>query len=305
MLSGSNVRRELSAAIPVRFAPIWGLILFILIVITVLFFLFPKEELLEALNKQRQADKVVRQYLTNLVDLYPQDQSFKLLLAEQHLELADIEKAFSAIQPYLAKKDVKSDVYMKALWIYYRILQVATFALPPSSETRLVAENKLKKLVKELAAVDLNTEHLLQLGNGAAQLGMNQEALGLYQRVIQNPVSKAPGMVELYAKAAQLAQGYSQYIFTSQLYFLAQTSAPNEKMAASYYIKALQSLVAGNLLTLALEQAQANLNGLSNNQEVLLYLVSLARRANNTELAQQYMLKILKLTYQDNDNQAI
>jgi hypothetical protein len=302
MLSGSIVRRELSATVPVRFAPVWGLVLFILIVVTVLFFLFPKEELLDALNKQRQADKVVKQYLTNLVDLYPQDQSFKLLLAEQHLGLADVEKAFSAIQPYLAKKDVKSSTYMKALWIYYRILQVTTFALPPSSETRLAGENKLKTLVKQLTAVDLNTERLLQLGNGAAQLGMNQEALGLYQRVVEKPVSKEAGMSELYAKAAQLALGYSQYTFTAQLYFLAQKSAPNEKLATSYYIQALQSLVAGNLLTLALEQAQANLNGLSNNQEALLYLVSLARRANNTELAQQYMLKILKLTYQDNDN---
>ena len=305
MSSGLTVRSDQGmVSRPIRFAPFWGLFLFILIVVTVLFFLFPKEELLQSLEKQRQADKVVKQYLVNLVDLYPKDQELKLLLAEQHLGFADVQQALKTIQPYLTKKSTNSKLYSRAQWIYYRILEVTTFALPPASEARLAGENQLKGLVKKLLTIEgMNTEQLLVLGNGAALLGLNEEALGLYQRVVKLPPSRAKGMAELYVKAGSLALGYSQYLFSAQLYFLAQKSASDEKAAASYYVKALQSLVSGNLLNQALNEAQANLSELSNNQEVLLYLVSLARSANNTQLAQQYMLKILNLKYQDNADQ--
>lgn len=304
MSSGLTVRNDQGmVSKPIRFAPFWGLFLFILIVVTVLFFLFPKEELLQSLEKQRQADKVVKQYLVNLVDLYPKDQEFKLLLAEQHLGFADIQQALKTIQPYL-KKGTNSKLYSRAQWIYYRILEVTTFALPPASEARIAGENQLKSLVKKLVGIEgMSTEQLLELGNGAALLGLNEEALGLYQRVVKLPASRAEGMDKLYATAGTLVLGYSQYLFSAQLYFLAQKSASDEKVAASYYVKALQSLVSGNLLNQALNEAQANLSELSNNQEVLLYLVSLARSANNTQLAQQYMLKILNLKYQDNADQ--
>lgn len=274
-----------------RFAPPLMLFAFVLISGALLVFFFPKEQLLTNIAVQRQADKVARQYVENLIRLYPYDEHLKLLAADQNFKLGNVARAVQEIMPFVGK-NIKTHEDWQALWLYFQILRLETYSMPEVSYRRRSGMLQMREMIKSLADGDLTSEELISLAVDAGDLNDSTTAKKLYDRVL---TMKPMGEADLYAKGGRYMLGYSQYKTSAELYFIAEALAYQISEKREYYILGLKSLQSGNLLNEAMQAAKKHINGLSNDRETLIFLARLSLASNDVSLAQQYMKKILQM----------
>jgi len=274
-----------------KLASPWLIFLSIVIILLLLFLFFPKEALLTNIAKQKQPDKIARQYLHNLLALYPEDVKLKLLLAEQHIALGDIEKAIKTVLPYIDEGPDNADEW-KAIWLYYQIVQTDTYQYPEQSEKRKEGIKQMHKMLHVLAKGPFNTQQLVNLLQAAIGLNDSSVVRFIYKRIVNR---KPDQPSEVYARLAKAALSYGDYKMSADLYFLAQQQAPLLAHKRDYFIRGLRSLQSGNLLNEAFEIVDKKINELKQDRKTLLFLTHLALSANQPEKAQQYMKRVLYL----------
>ncbi len=274
-----------------RFAPPLLLFGFILISIALLFFFFPKEELLMNIAAQRQADKVAKEYIENLIALYPKDSKLKLLAAEKNIKLGHVANAVKDIMPFINHR-IQTKEDWQALWLYFQILKLETYSMPEVSYQRRSGFLKMKHMLEMLSAGNLTSGQLMSLALDAGDLNEPKIVLGLYARVLK---MQPEGEAVLYAQGGKYALGYSEYETSAQLYFIAEKLAYPLLEKRDYFISGLKSLQSGNLLDEAMKASEQHIDGLSNDRDTLLFLAKLALASNHVSLAQQQMKKILRM----------
>lgn len=278
-----------------RFVRWWQILGFIVVAMFLLWFFFPQDELLQDIAQQQQADKIARQYLHNLVDLYPQKKEYNLLLIEQDLKFGKLSKAVAAIMPFLVKKPTtKTD--WQALMLYYEILRVETYAKPEVSYARKQGLLKMRDLIAILKQGQLNAEDLLRVGDDLVEMGENKSALEVYQRVLVLRDKKCiEDCAQLYAAAGRFMLAYSDYKASAEFYFLAQVNAKTLAAQRDYFMAAVKSLQSGNLLDLALAEGRKHIRNLADDKDTLLFLSNLALAANKPKLAHDFMKRVVRL----------
>lgn len=276
-----------------RFAPPWLLVILIVISAALLFFFFPKEQILKNIAEQRQADQVAKQYMVNLILLYPHSRKLQSLLARQNIVKGDIASAVSMFVP-LTSHPVRTEKDWQALWLYYQILRIETYAQPEISYQRLIGLSKMKNIIEILVTGKLQSSEVIILAEDSLSLNLVKLGLDLYQRLITMPFA---GNAEYYAQGAKNVLGYGQYKLSAQLYFIAEKSSIELANKRHYFIEGLKSLQSGNLLDEAMKAAAQNINGLSDDRETLLFLTRLSLAADRPDMAEQYMKTALKLRF--------
>jgi len=278
-----------------RFVRWWQILGFIVVAMFLLLFFFPKGQLLQSIAQQRQADKIVRQYLHNLVDLYPQEKKYHLLLIEQDLKFGKLSKVIAAIMPFLVKKPTtKTD--WQALMLYYNILRIETYAKPEIGYARKQGLLKMRNLITVLKQGPLNAEDLLGIGDDLVKMGENKPALAVYQRVLTLQDKKCiQDCAQLYVAAGKFMLAYSKYKASAEFYFFAQGHAKTLAAQRDYFMAAVKSLQSGNLLDLALTEGYKHIGNLANDKETLIFLSRLALAANKPKLAHDFMKRVVRL----------
>jgi hypothetical protein len=273
----------------------WQMLGFLIVSLFLLFFFFPKEQLLHNIAQQRRADVIARQYLQHLVTLYPKEKNYTLLLIEQKLQAGELSGAISAIMSLVVEQP-KTEIDWKALSLYYKILRVQTYAKPEVSYARRQGIQKMRELITVLQRGPLNAEDLLMIGDDLVKMDNPQAALSVYQRLLTLPQKQcAHDCAELYAAAGRFMLGYRNYRGSAAFYFLAQDSAEALDKKRNYFMLAVKSLQAGDLLELAVTESNKNVGDLVNDKQTLIFLSRLALAANKPKLANDYVNRILRL----------
>lgn len=283
-----------------KFAPIFAIVVLIVITVTILVLFFPKQELLYNIAQQKQADIVALKYLQNLLQIYPFDTNLKLLLAKQNISQGDIQKAIDVVTPYIKQKPTTKNDWL-ALWLYFQIIRTKTYAEPKISYARIRGQKIMRSIIKQLATGDLPPEDLLQLADDALSVNEPQSAIFIYKRIVTMKITPTQPS-DTYEKAAKTALAYGEYGICAKLYFLAKQHATSLNEKRKYYVSGLKALQSGNMLDKIMDIAQEHLGELKNDRETLLFLNNLAISANKLNIAEIYIKKILRLKHLDTEN---
>ena len=275
----------------------WHFLLFFLMFAVITYFLFPPHIITSYLETAKP-NSVSRAYLRNMVAKYPNNPTYKILLANQELSVGNITYAQELVTPYFSN-DPKTAVGWLAAWSQYLINRTQAFQLPEHNPERLQFEAKMKTQIQLLTRSPyLGTDEALTLAGDATALGLIKEAVSIYQRLVTTPPNAVPA--KTFAKAGETALFISDYRASADLYFAAQDRTIDRVKQREYFMKAIQSLERGNLTKEALDAANTHLGDLSDDSPTLSFLANLAISANQPETAQDYAMRMLKLEYRSN-----
>jgi len=262
---------------------------FIIVALLLLFFFFPKQELLTRIEKQRTADRVARIYIQNLVALYPNNQSLKLIGADQDIQFGELASAIKQVLPLVTQQPSSPNDW-KALWLYYQIIRTETYALPEVSDARAKGLVKMQGLLATLTKHFFTSSETLILANDAIALGKPDMAIMLYKNIAR---TKPEASDVLYTEGAKFALSQGEYQLSADLYFITEQHSQTIAAKRQNFIAGLKSLQSGNLLNDALLAAEKYLGELSNDRTTLVFLTKLALAANQPALAEVYIKRAL------------
>ena len=275
----------------------WHFLVFFLIFAAITYFLFPPHIITTYLETAKP-NSVSRAYLRNMVEKYPNNPTYKILLANQELSVGNIDYAQQLVTPYFSN-DPKTAVGWLAAWSQYLITRTQAFRLPENNAQRKAFEATMKTQVPVLTRSPyLGTDEALTLASDAAALGLVKEAVIIYQRLVTTPINEVPA--KTFAKAGQIALFISDYRASADLYFAAQARTIDRTKQREYFILAIESLQHGNLMKEALAAASTHLGDLSDDNTTISFLANVALKAGQPEAAQDYAVQMLKLEYRSN-----
>ena len=287
MLSASPVELEYKSP---RFAPPTMLIAFVVIMLSILYLIFPKEAILEKTLSTKRADELSVAYLSNLLTKDPNNEQLRIKLTEQKLQQGDWAKAQQTLKPLLQEK-INNNLKWQSEWLKYEIQRSKTLA-EEKDLTHAEALEQLRNSVNQLAQAPLKNDALNALAQDALSLNMPKVAVSVYKRMISSG-DEFDGY--WYANAGRIALSTQDYRFSSNLFLEAYQRATTVKTKREYFLSALRSLQAGNKSVLAMKIAHEHLHDLENDRQTLVFLTRLALAANQPHKAQSYIEKIMQL----------
>jgi hypothetical protein len=288
--------------IKVKFASRWQILGFIIVAIILLLFFFPKEGILDSITRQREADRLAKLYLQNLVDLYPSNKQFHILLAEQNIGAGEVVKAVKRVLPFVVT-DPQAKTDWRALLLYYKIVRIETYSKLRMSYARARGMQRMQQLLEVLLKGSFSKPDMLMLAQDAVQLNQIDTALTIYQKITAVPpvacIDRDMQMcLALSVNGAKFMLSQSKYKTAAKLYFLAQLNSTNLADKRLYFINGLKCLQSGNMLEDAMQAAQKHIGKLAHDKETLVFLTRLALMSNKPKLAQQYIRHALQLKQQ-------
>ncbi|MGD9107693.1 MAG: hypothetical protein PVI75_00795 [Gammaproteobacteria bacterium] len=289
-------------SIKAKFAAWWQILGFIVVAVILLLFFFPKEGILGNIAQQREADRLAKLYLQNLVDLYPGNKQFHILLAEQNVRAGEVVEAVKQVLPFVVVEP-KTKTDWHALLIYYKIVRIETYSKPRLSYARTRGMQKMQQLLEVLLKGNFAALDMLMLAQDAVKLNRIDTALAAYNKITAVPpaacVSRDMQMcLALSVDGAKFMLSQSKYKAAAQLYFLAQLNSTSLADKRLYFINGLKCLQSGNMLEDAMQAAQKHIGSLAHDKKTLVFLTRLALMSNEPKLAQQYIRRALQLKQQ-------
>ncbi len=290
--SASHALRRSDRQATERLFSIWSISLFAFGIVLVLMVLFPKQRIFNQVAQASQASTASTFFLENLLRTTPEDADLRLLLAHHQLELGNISESQQALSVVLNSH--AANMWLRAQLLQLQILEIQTFASVEASEARKQGLEQVRKqidlIVGQSQIEDL--EILKRLAQSALTVGHRHVAQAIFEQLGQQ---SAPHTASWYAKAAKLALGQGDYHKAASLYFSAQQRETKRLKHREYYLAALKTLQAGNLLREAVKEAEVHLGSLKNDEETLFYLVALGRAAGDGAFAQRYVRSLLRV----------
>lgn len=234
----------------------WLITVLVIITIILLIFFFPRKNVLKQIKQQQSADLMARNYVNNLITIYPNNDALKLVRVNQNIQLGKLSDAIKEILPFVISKPSTPGDW-QALWLYYQIVRTETYALPSSSAARPAGFAKMQSMFDKLYQHFTVGPELIMLATDAIYLNNTNTALILYRKIVYSKV-KYP--VDMYVWIARLAFGEKDYKLSADAYFIAKQLTPAISDKRKYFILGLKSLQSGNLLPLAQVYAQIALS---------------------------------------------
>ena len=251
-----------------RFSPPTTIMAFVVVMLAVLYIVFPKNILLEQTAVAQRADELSVVYLQE-----------EWTTAQQVLQS-------------LLQEKINNNLSGQSQWLQYKIQHSRSVALKKHVSFRQ-ALHQWQDDIKQLAHVPVGNDALNALAQDALTLNMPNIAVAVYQRMLNsNEVFDA----SWYAEAGRVALSTGNYELSAQLYWLAYAGVNKRDDKRKYYIAALSSLQAGNKVEQAIAVAQQKIGDLANDRKTLIFLTRLALAANHPDLAQQYLQKVMGLS---------
>ena len=277
-----------------RFASPVMIIAFIVVMLGVLYLVFPKEAILEQTLSAKRADELSLSYLNNLLAEDPQNQQVRLKLTEQELQRGEWRKAQQTLKPLLQEK-INNNLKWQSEWLKYEI-QRSQAIVAEKGLTHAEALEQLRGNVNQLANAPLKNEALNALAQDALTLNMPKVAVSVYKRMLN---SGEEFDAYWYAHAGKIALSTKDYNLSSRLYFEAFRRVEKIDAKREYYLSGLRSLQSGDKLDEAIKVSETNIGDLKNDRETLVFLTRLALAANRPQLAEKHMQAIMRLNVSD------
>lgn len=248
--------------------------------------------LVEQIYRYGRHDELSATYIGSLLHADPGNRRLRLTLVERLLEQGDVAEARQALAP-LRRAAGGEDREIRLL--DYRLLRAEADRAPGPAEAARARDRARRELAR-LAALDWEPAQLARLAEEARALGVPELAARLYRRLADIDAERAGDWT---ARAAQTALATGDYRATVEAYLAAAGRVRTSGERRDYVLKAIKTLQSGNLLGEALALADAHLADLAGDDAALLYLVRLARAANDPARAQAYAKLMLHMSGND------
>lgn len=263
-------------------------------VVLTLVLIFPGRGILTT-NTVRQAkpDAVSLTYLANLARQEPNNPSIRFKLAEEHLKLGKIAEARAALEPLYNSPDsaVRQRARLEDLKLQMQQLQ----AMPPGSKERAKETERMRQEVVAMTQYQWDTAGLTELADVAGQLGARKVRAEIYLRIVKtdNKITR-----EWIDQAAQKVLGDSEYLTAAELHFAAMERSVSIEDRRHHFTSAIKAYQAGNMGREALLAAETRMGPLATDDETLLFMIKLARAANDLKRAQVYAKRLLRMSHE-------
>lgn len=270
-----------------------GLLVVAAMVLVLLVMLYPRQQLLDRLRAEQRNDELSVSYLANLLTSEPDNDDLRILLAERHFSLGQIERAEAVLAPLMRKTIASEDTRLRLSRLTYSLLEQHTNAAPPGSGMSQALRAQEIKALEDRLSMNWSTPELLAFARKATAL----EQLSLAQRfhaLIQfdSEGDRAPWFEE----AVRTALWAQDYTGAALLHQRALQITPSLERKRMHLREALRILQSGNLLDAALAVAQQHSDIIGNDRALLDYLTRLSLAANRPAQAEGYARRLLQMS---------
>lgn len=269
----------------------WTLLGVAVAVAVTLILIFPGQGVLTKKTAQTRPDEVSLTYLNNLAQKEPGNAELRFTLAQKEAEAGKIAEARAALEPLYNSPDPA--VRQRARVTDFKLHLQQSHALPPGSKER---EREMERMRQELAAMsqyEWNAAGLLELADLAGQVGARKLRADTYLRIARSDEKVGRDWID---KAGRAALSDGEYGTASEIYFTAQAKAQSREDQRYYFVAGVKALQAGNLMREALTAADKNIGALAQDDEILRFMIRLARMSNDMPRAQSYTKKLMRMS---------
>ncbi len=269
----------------------WTLLGVAAVVGVTLVLIFPGRGLLTQKTVERHADQVSTSYLNTLAKQEPQTPELRFTLAEKEAELGKIAEARAALEPLYNSPD--PGIRQRARVTDFKLQMQQMYAFQPGSGDRQRANEKLRQELVAMSQYEWDEAGLLDLAKLAEQVGDRKLRAEIYLRIAKNDPRDARKWLD-QSTAITLADG--GYRAAAETYFSAMDSAPSREDKRYYFMEGVKAYQAGNMIREALAAADRHIDGLADEDEILRFMIRLARMANDMPRAQAYAKKLMRMS---------
>ena len=274
-------------------ANIAGIGLAVLLALTIGFPHASLEERLASNEKHRQADRLTAEYLKVFLEAEPQAHGLRVQLVRQLIQLGAFDEARAATRPLHAAS--APEWTREAAWLELDMLEQEVFAAAPGSIERAALRSKMNQHLQRLLAQPQDPQRLQQLLDRA--LASDDTALAVDAlRALAGSEERLDA--DSLSTAAGAALGLQEYRIAADLYFSAMEASPRFDDQRTYFLQALRTLQSGGRYADAIVAADRHLQRFRHDRDTLMFLTRLARAANMPDVAERYVILLLKLSLQ-------
>lgn len=269
----------------------WTLLGVAVAVAVTLILIFPGQGVLTQKTATQRPDDVSLTYLNSLAQKEPGNAELRFTLAQKEAEAGKIAEARAALEPLYNSPDPA--VRQRARLTDFKLQLQQTQAMSSGSKER---EREMERLRQELAAMsqyEWNAAGLLDLANLAGQVGARKLRADTYLRIARSDEKVARRWIE---EAGRAALGDGEYVTASEIYFTAQGKAQSREDQRHYFLSGVKALQAGNMMREAVAAADKHVGALAQDDEILRFLIRLARMSNDMPRAQSYAKKLMRMS---------
>ncbi|WP_432723387.1 tetratricopeptide repeat protein [Jeongeupia wiesaeckerbachi] len=267
----------------------WAVIVLIATTAGGLYLLHTNDSALGQLAEKHGNDAVSVDYLRALLQTHPENDQVRRALFDGYMQQQRYGDAEALLPVWEAKAGRQRECQQKRLLI----AEARTTSLP-AGPTRDANLARLRSLLAEMAAKPAADEIdwlIVKLGNYAPD-----QLPALYQTLAVRDQGRAPHWHEM---AGALALAHSRYRDAATSYFAAQAASRSPDNRKRYFLAGVAALQSGNLLAEALSAADTHGSKLLGDRDVLLALTRLARAAGNSNAADKYARRLVRMAWLD------
>ncbi len=257
----------------------WQLGLIALLVLALLFLIFPRKALVEQLYQQNSLDELTLSYIQNLYRADPSNVDVGLLLAKSQQERMSLAELEALLVPLVQAGDERQRTGALTMLLnrYQKVL-----ASPLQASERAVVVRQLG-LVLEWAALQKVAPHLAQqLAALAFEVNLPRLGLLFFDQVEPGQSLKT---LERYARQAL---GNGSYALAARYFLMARDGVVNTDDARRLFMAGIDTLMAASQFEQAMQLAEQHLGGLDQDAPTLRYLARTALAAGQTARAAYY-----------------
>lgn len=274
------------------FFPLSEVLVFAVLILMILYFLYPKD-LLQKVLAQNQSAAVTLSYLKAFKKEHQQNPQFMYTLIEQEIDLGQLAQAKLDIHYFETISIASHPEYQSQLhWLNYLLQRGKTLKTKMNTPKRIAYLHQLRDMIELLSKEPLKPQQFKALALDCLWLGKANTALSIYKNLMNtNQLTTAQD----YAQGGDIAMQNNAQLDSSKFYWTAYQKAKTSKSQKLYALNAIKALWAGNYVKEAVALADQLPPSLINDRDALLYLSQLALAANQPEIAEKYALKALLL----------
>ena len=269
----------------------FSLAAFSTLVIAALVLMFPFKVLVDRVLRDRRGDELTVSYLHNLLRTDPQNLEMVLRLARQQLAGGEYAGMRETLSPVLASP-VDSDRVAARILLWEAGEHQWRKAPVGSSEREAILRQLLSEL-EALAALKIDEQTSLEIAERALDLGDRKLALKLYRTLGRNGMQFDSTW---FAERARTLKDKGEYDAAVELFLIARSRAQTMSARRAYFQQAVKVPLARGTPRDALMLAERELGELRDDLESLIFMVELARSANQPSVASRYAHLMLRLS---------
>ncbi|HSD40174.1 MAG TPA: tetratricopeptide repeat protein [Rhodocyclaceae bacterium] len=253
--------------------------------------MYPYRVIVETVLREQHGDELTLAYLHNLLRTNSNNPELIFRLAEQQLSANDLAGMRQSLGKILNMPDEADRITARML--LWRASELEWLRSPPASTQRAALQRSLLAELEALSRMHVNEQTRVQIAERALDFNELALAIRLY-RSLKTHDGKFND--EWFAGRARQLIGEHEYEAALQLYLIARERATTLEARRSLFFRAVQVPLSRNQSGAALALAEEQLKDLSDDVDSLMFMVKLARSANQPDVAARYARLMLRLT---------